>query len=81
MVVGRSADGLCKLVTLRGSCRREKERRRALLNIKTHKQRQSALYWKLQQPTHIYIFIYNPERNETVRHEGDDWCDIEWDMI
>lgn len=47
MAVGRSADGLCKLVTLRGSCRTAKERRRALLNLQEHKQRRSALFWRL----------------------------------
>lgn len=47
MAVGRSADGLCKLVTLRASCQAAKERRRALLNLHEYKQRRSALFWRL----------------------------------
>lgn len=45
MAVGRSADGLCKLVTLRGSCRAVRQRRRALLRLE-NKQRRSALFWR-----------------------------------
>lgn len=45
MAVGRSADGLCKLVTLRGSCRAVRQRRRALLAL-GNKQRRSALFWR-----------------------------------
>lgn len=47
MAVGRSADGLCKLVRLRGSCGEVKERIRALLQLKGDKQRWSALFWSL----------------------------------
>ena len=48
---GRSADGLCKLVTLRGSCEEVKERRRALLTLEEDKQRRSALCWRRLRPT------------------------------
>lgn len=62
MEVGMSADGLCKLVTLRGSCRAMKERRRALLNPQEYKQRRSALFWRL---LHFTLWM--------IRHYSSQW--------
>lgn len=55
MAVGRSADGLCKLVTLRGSCGALEERIRALLQLMQKHQRQSALFWRQMQRTQLGI--------------------------
>ena len=57
MAVGRSADGLCKLVTLRGSCRPARERRSALLNMQEFKKRRSALFWRLLRATLWLIIV------------------------